>query len=73
MSIIDKIEQLISEAESINVDTKKDQTGHMHKGKVDTNGHGATTKIIGNATKHVHKIFQWLVQPSNGHTHNLEE
>jgi len=73
MNIIEKIEELISEGESFTVETKKDQTGHLHKGKVNTDGDGATTTTIRSGPEHTHKIFQWLVQPAKGHTHNLED
>jgi hypothetical protein len=71
MSILERIDSIINE-ETTNVETKKDQTEHLHGGKVNNNGDGSTTTTI-RGPKHVHKIFQWLVQPNNGHTHNLED
>ncbi len=67
-----KIKQFLKE-EVLNeygVDTSKDLTGHTHTGEVNADGDGSTTK---DDTEHVHKIFQWLVQPAVGHTHNLKE
>ena len=51
------------------VSTLKDMLDHVHKGEVDEDGDGQTDKNL----DHVHKIFQWLVQPADGHTHNLKE
>lgn len=50
--------------------TLKDKTRHVHKGKVNVDGDGETDK---EKLDHVHKIFQWLVQPADDHIHNLKE
>lgn len=55
------------------VNTSKDLTEHTHKGDVNVDGDGDTTSTVGDAPDHVHKIFQWLVQPAEGHIHNLKE
>jgi len=55
------------------VNTSKDQTEHSHNGEVDADGDGKTTTCESCSEEHVHKIFQWLVQPAEGHTHNLKE
>lgn len=51
--------------------TTKDQTGHTHNVVVDENGDG-TSISTSKGTDHVHKIFQWIVQPASGHIHNLD-
>jgi hypothetical protein len=56
--------------EEYKVKTKKDLTGHTHIGDVNVDGDGSTLK---DDTGHVHKIFQWLIQPAAGHIHNLKE
>ena len=53
--------------------TSKDMTGHAHLGEVNEDGDGKTVECMGCETEHVHKIFQWLVQPANEHTNNLKE
>jgi hypothetical protein len=55
------------------VNTSKDLTEHTHKGEVNEDGDGKTTTCESCSEDHVHKIFQWLVQPASGHTHNLKE
>jgi len=59
--------------EQFKVDSKKDLTGHSHKGEVNADGDGKTTECIDCTQKHVHKIFQWLIQPADGHIHNLSD
>lgn len=51
--------------------TDNDQTGHSHDISVDDNGDGKTTKTIG-VENHIHKVFQWTVQPAGGHLHNMD-
>jgi hypothetical protein len=58
--------------ETDNYKTKKDQTGHLHEARVNADGDGATLSTEGNAEDHIHKIFQWIVQPAHGHIHNLD-
>lgn len=50
--------------------TKKDQTGHMHEVAVNSDGDGKTV-TTSSGPEHVHKIFQWMIQPAKGHTHNM--
>jgi hypothetical protein len=75
--ITNKIDSLINELamsnKGFNFKTKKDKTGHIHDLMVDENGNGKTTKTIGSSKDHVHKIFEWSVQPSNGHIHTIKE
>jgi hypothetical protein len=52
------------------VSTSKDMTDHVHTGDVNEDGDGQTDK---ENFDHVHKIFQWLIQPAAGHIHNLKE
>lgn len=52
--------------------TQKDETGHIHSLKVNDDGDGKTTSIEGKSPDHIHKIFQWMVQPANGHIHNID-
>jgi len=52
--------------------TRKDQTGHTHTANVDANGDGKTV-TTSQGEEHEHIIYQWMTQPSHGHTHNLEE
>lgn len=52
--------------------TAKDQTGHSHIAEMNENGDGKTIKTIG-MKDHTHKVFQWIVQPAEGHIHNLED
>lgn len=56
--------------EKVGVTTKKDKTGHVHAAIVDEDGNGKTTGTKGHED-HVHKIFEWNVQPKNGHTHSM--
>jgi len=66
-----KIKQYLLNEEGIA--TQKDMTGHAHLGEVNEDGDGKTVECFGCEKEHVHKIFQWLVQPAAGHTHNLKE
>ena len=50
--------------------TDKDNTGHTHKAQANEDGDGKTTSTS-DGEDHVHVILQWLVQPANGHVHNL--
>jgi hypothetical protein len=61
-----------SRLDEVAVKTKKDKTEHSHTAVVDVNGDGKTTSTS-QGDEHEHIIFQWLVQPSHGHIHNLEE
>lgn len=54
------------------VKSKKDKTGHSHGAVVDANGDGKTVSTS-QGEEHEHIIYQWLIQPSHGHIHNLEE
>ena len=56
--------------EAFKFKTEKDKTGHMHDVSVDADGNGKTISSTGE--KHIHKIFEWIVQPKNGHIHNLD-
>ena len=51
--------------------TEKDKTGHMHNLTVDVDGNGKTTSTEGKYKDHIHKIFEWSIQPSNGHMHSI--
>lgn len=58
--------------------TKKDDSGHIHDLTVDDEGNGKTTStnsIIKRSSvpNHVHKIFEFQIQPKNGHMHTIEE
>lgn len=80
-----KFKEYLLEASMIPVQTKQDQTGHLHQGLVNESGDGETKRTIysydkndmeyggSDAEDHVHEIHQWLVQPAHGHVHNLEE
>ena len=54
------------------VKTKKDLTEHTHTANVNEDGDGKTL-TTSNGEEHEHVIYQWLIQPSHGHIHNLEE
>lgn len=61
-------EELLTEEK---LKTEKNQTGHIHYAEVDDNGDGKTTSTS-TGEDHVHKVFEWIVQPAHGHIHNLE-
>jgi hypothetical protein len=67
-----KFKQYIKE-DSLNekYKTEKNQTGHIHYVEVNEDGDGKTTSTS-RGKDHVHKVFQWIVQPAMGHLHNLE-
>ena len=56
----------------MNVKTRKDLTEHTHTATVDQNGDGKTV-TTSQGEDHEHIIYQWMIQPSHGHIHNLEE
>jgi len=57
--------------ESMKVKTEKNETGHVHYAEVDEDGNGNTTSTS-TGEDHVHRVFEWIVQPAMGHLHNLE-
>lgn len=61
----------LNEAKTTKVKTEKNQTGHIHNAEVNDNGDGKTTSTS-TGPDHVHKVFEWIVQPAKGHIHNLE-
>jgi cation diffusion facilitator CzcD-associated flavoprotein CzcO len=69
-----KFEEYIVEdrLDEMAVKTKKDLTAHVHTATVDANGDGKTV-TTSQGEEHEHIIYQWMVQPSHGHIHNLEE
>jgi hypothetical protein len=54
--------------ENMNMRTSK-VAGHSHDAMMNADGDGQTVK---DETEHQHTIFQWMVQPANGHIHNLD-
>lgn len=53
--------------------TKKDKTGHIHDVRVDADGNGKTISTKGGGDPdHMHKIFEWSVQPTNKHMHTID-
>ena len=48
--------------------TKKDKTGHIHSVRVDAKGNGTTFGYY----DHDHPIFEWNIQPSKGHIHDID-
>jgi len=62
-----RLKEYVTESD-FNLSTKKDQTGHVHECVVNADGDGKTV-----SGDHEHRIFEWMVQPSHGHVHNLED
>jgi hypothetical protein len=58
--------------EKIGITTKKDRTGHIHAAMVNADGDGKTVDTKG-TKDHEHMIYQWLIQPSHGHVHDISE
>ena len=52
--------------------TQKDRTGHIHSVILDDDGTGKTVGTKG-GDDHVHKVVEYSVQPSGGHTHKLAD
>ena len=68
IKFIDVFKKLIMEA--FKFKTEKDKTSHIHDVSVNADGNGKT--ISSSGEKHVHKIFEWIVQPANSHIHNID-
>jgi hypothetical protein len=68
-----RLEQYITEG-NMAATTTKDETGHIHSAIINVDGDGKTVSTKSKeAEEHEHKIFQWSVQPANGHVHNIED
>ena len=64
-----KLKRYITENESYK--TKKDQTGHSHDVVLNEDGDGKTVSTS-SGDDHMHTVYQWLIQPSKGHIHDME-